>query len=69
VAELQDVLAIMAMYGLADFAPEGDLVIVVDHGVVGDNPSPDVNRAEGREDCPDTAPGKLLLPVDACLGA
>src|SRR5207244_6032726 len=43
VAQLHDVFAVVFMHFLADFAPEGHLVVVVDHSVVGKNPAADRN--------------------------
>src|SRR5215471_8393737 len=66
-AELHDELAVVLVDFLAHRAPEGDLVVVVDHRVVGQNPSGDMDGDERGDNRPTAAAGELLLPVDARL--
>ncbi len=65
VAELHDELAAVLMDALADLTPELDLVIVVDHGVVHHDPSPDADRGIRRDDAANSPSGELLFPIDS----
>ena len=67
VAQLQDELAVVLVDRLADRAPERNLVVVVDHRVVGHDAAAQVHRHERRDDGAHAALGELRLPVDARL--
>jgi hypothetical protein len=41
----------------------------VDSGIVGENPSPDLDGCERRDNCPYTTASEFLFPVDSCLVA
>ena len=69
VAELQDVLAVVGVHRLAEFPPERDVAVVVDHRVVGHDAPAKMDGNERRDDSADAALGELRLPVDACLVA
>jgi hypothetical protein len=69
VAELHDELAVVLVDLLADFAPEGDPVVVVDHRVVRQDAAAAMNGYERRDDGADAPAGELLFPVDARLVA
>jgi hypothetical protein len=48
----------------AELAPERDLVVGIDRGVVGDDEASPPDSAPGREDRADTTARELQLPVD-----
>src|SRR5438105_2126738 len=68
-AELHDEPAVIVMDALADLAPERNLVVMVDHGVAGQDAPAHRDRGVGGYDGADAAPGELLLPVQPCIAA
>lgn len=64
VAELHQEAAVVLVDPFAQLAPEGDPLVAVDHGVVGDDAALQADRDEGRDDPPDATLGELQLPVD-----
>ena len=69
VTELQDVPTIVLVHGLAERAPEGDAIVMVDGGVVRDDAATRVHRHERGDDGADAAARELELPVDPHLRA
>jgi len=66
-AQLQDEPAVVLVDGFPDRAPERDLVVVVDHRVVGHDAAAQVHGHERRDDRAHPALRELRLPVDARL--
>lgn len=52
-----------------EFAPERDLVVVIDHRIVRQDAPARMNGDEGGDDGADPAAGEFQLPVDASLVA
>ena len=69
VAELHDVLAVILVHFLAEAAPERNLVVVINDGVVGKYASANCDGNMRRDDRSDAAASKLFFPVNAGLRA
>jgi hypothetical protein len=69
VTELQDESAVVLMDRFTHLAPEGDVTIVIDHRVVGDDAAAEMDGDERRNDRADAAFGEFRFPVDARLTA
>ena len=57
----------MLVDGFADLAPKRDLIVVVHHGVVGQDAAADMYGTEGGNDGAHAATRKAFLPVDSRL--
>ncbi len=53
----------------ADFPPEGDLIVVVDHRVTHEDAAAHRDRRKGGNDAADPAARELLLPVQSGIPA
>jgi hypothetical protein len=69
VSELDDVLAVVLVYALAELSPERQAIVTIDRGVVRDDVASAVDPAPRREDCADSAAREFELPVDPGLRA
>src|SRR4029078_6428533 len=69
VAQLHDVLTVVFLNLLADRAPERDLVVVVDHGVIRQDAAFEVDWNKRGDNRADAAPREFFSPVDAGLPA
>jgi hypothetical protein len=67
--ELEDVLAVVFVHGLAERAPERNAIVADDRGVVRQDASAGMHRHEGRDDRSHTPTGELDFPVDPRLRA
>src|SRR5262249_14243588 len=66
-AELQDVLAVEAVYRGTELLPQRDEIVAVDGGVIGDDASFHQHRHVGGDDRADAACGEFAFPIDAGL--
>jgi hypothetical protein len=67
VTELYQEFAVVLVDGLSYFPPKWDLIVVVHHGVVGQDAAADVYGTEGRDDGTHSAARKAFFPVDSRL--
>ena len=68
-AELEDVLAVVLVHGLAQRAPERNAIVAHDRRVIGQDAPARMHRHERRHDRADSAARELHFPVDARLRA
>src|SRR5262249_22678913 len=69
VTQLDDVFAVVFVNLLADGTPKGNLVVVVDHGVVRLNTSFNMDRNKGGNVCANARARDFFFPIDAGLAA
>src|SRR5262245_34888882 len=68
-AELEDVLAVVFVHGLAERAPKRNPVVADDRRVVAKDAASGMNQHERRHDGADSTTRELYFPVDARLRA
>ena len=67
VTKLHDVLAVVFVQLFTELTPEGNLVIVIYEGVVGQDAPANRDGHMRRDNRPDSAARKFFFPVDARL--